>query len=86
MQPKPLSKEERDFIPMLIETCRQEGLLAYAGWISKLADAEQFWREAVKRIDPSQNYHAMCQWCEAEVYSEPHKPGGDCPWLLAQEE
>lgn len=51
--------------------------------ITALCSEVEYWRSAVARVDPAQNYHQMCQWCEATAYGiDEHAK--DCPWKLAQ--
>lgn len=57
--------------------------------VEELCEAEQYWREAVKRVAPSQdNAHCVhCDglWTGGDGLAEwDHET--DCPWLLAQEE
>lgn len=80
MEPKPLSKEKREYLWRSLDGPQQPAMTITLG---EILAAEQFWREAVKNAD----IHDCC-FCGADgVYlkarAEAHKP--DCPWLLARE-
>ncbi len=50
---------------------------------TEVAGAEAYWREAVRIIQPEDDY-GKCQWCDTSGFSTPAHTE-DCPWLLAQE-
>ena len=94
MQPKPLTKVERETLMKLLHSVGFKQALI--GWVPRLLGAEQFWREAVKNVNAGypivfnseRNDSEACALCEASANITKgeqleHKP--DCAWVLANE-
>lgn len=88
MEPKPLTKDEREGIAII---CREASEAWTVAAIEKALSAEAFWREAVKSAIPMEFEGVLgCQFCaHGTVYSVkeefPIQHSLYCPWKLAQE-
>lgn len=98
MEGKPLSKERRKAIDKILGfwdcacTDDKNASPCLRCQFQEVADAELFWREAVKNAT-SRSYveydcdYSACPFCEEKAFCNTdsiaeHKP--DCPWVLAQ--
>ena len=89
---KPLSRQQREAIREEVAFFRHhnaDGEDALAECVDMALDAEQYWREAVAKVEPA--HAGSCCFCREDFGESPsvsgpahHKP--DCPWLLAQED
>lgn len=83
-EPKPLSKERREYLKQFTAWPPDQ---VHVDAVRDVIEAEQFWREAVKKSEPLvwDDEGGECFFCtEANtIKGTDHK--SDCPWKLAQE-